>query len=64
MISSDKFYFVLEKIENMVTDPNLRSIMENEQLFSLCMIEKKILPHLCKISAGAPGLTNFVNHKS
>ena len=53
MISSDKLYFVLEKkncfkikifekIENMVTDRNLRSTMENEQLFRLCMVEKKI----------------------
>ena len=53
MISSDKFYFVLEKKlfrkikifeknENMVIDRNLLSTMENEQLFSLCMIEKKI----------------------
>ena len=38
----------------MVTDRNLRSTMENEQLFSLCMVDKKNLPHLRKISAGAP----------
>ena len=44
MISSDKFYFVLEKksyfkkIENIVID----------QLFSLCMVEKNFAPPVFK----------------